>query len=310
MRLARLAITLAVMIAGVITTSPAATADVTAGCHASDGGYTCFYGPITVRRGTPAVPERGIDIVGAPSNAGYITWARATLVYAGGRPVLHHAVHLHHAVWLNPQQPDMTCVEPYQWPERFFASGKERTKIAMPDGYGYRWTGGSHWYLNYHLDSMHGTHRVFVKLKLGFVPQSETTGITGIRPVWLDVDNCADSEFDVPRDPAPGPNKRTWSFTMPEGGRFVTLAGHLHDGGRRLKLRNATTDQPMFTSRAIYEYRWNLKAMTTYSNDVGVQVAAGDALELTSVYNDTRDGPGELAWPDVMGIMVGAFVTE
>jgi hypothetical protein len=48
--------------------------------------------------------------------------------------------------------------------------------------------------------------------------------------------------------------------------------------------------------------------MTAYADADGIPVAAGDVLELTAVYNDTRDGPGDLAWDDVMGIMVGAFV--
>jgi hypothetical protein len=80
------------------------------------------------------------------------------------------------------------------------------------------------------------------------------------------------------------------------------------DGGLRLILRNATTASPIFTSRAVYEYRWNLMAVTTYADAGGSSVAAGDVLELTAVYNDTRDGPGAPAWDDVMGIMVGAFV--
>jgi hypothetical protein len=279
-----------------------ATADVVPGCHATRTGYTCFYGPIVVpRRGS--AEDYGV-VEGLPE-AGFITSAWATLVRADGTSVPHHAVHLHHAVWANLESEDLTCAG---WPDRFFATGKERTKIVMPAGYGYRIDDGLLG-LAYHLDSMHGRREIFLKLKLGFAPDPDGSTLTNIRPVWLDVDNCSvDSEFDVPRNLDPGRHKEIWDFAMPHSGRFVALAGHLHDGGLRLILRNKTTSAPMFTSRAVYEYRWNLTAMTTYADADGIPVAAGDVLELTAVYNDTRDGPGDLAWANVMGIMVGAFV--
>jgi hypothetical protein len=299
---ARLLVVLCLSIAGLVAAPvPAAIADVDPGCHATQTGYTCFYGPIVVPRGGSI---EDVGLVVGPPQAGFVTSARATLVRADGTAVPHHAVHLHHAVWADIDQEDLTCPG---WPDRFFATGKERTKIELPVGYGY-WMNGGSLGLGYHLDSMHGRHEVYLKLKLGYTEDTEGSTLTPIRPVWLDVDNCSDSEFNVPRNLDPGRHKEVWDYAMPVGGRFVALAGHLHDGGLKLRLRNVTTNTSMFTSRAVYEYRWNLTAMTTYSDAAGIPVAAGDVLELTAVYNDTRDGPGTLAWPDVMGIMVGAFV--
>ena len=68
--------------------------------------------------------------------------------------------------------------------------------------------------------------------------------LTPVKPIWLDVRNCTgglDPVFDVP-----GGGKRfstftrTADFTMPESGRLVSGGGHLHGGGVRLELRNAT----------------------------------------------------------------------
>jgi hypothetical protein len=300
--LTRLLVILGLASAGLVAAPiPGATADVLPGCHATKTGYTCFYGPIVVPRSGSAEDYGAVE--GLPE-AGFITSARATLVRADGTSVPHHAVHLHHAVWANLESQDLTCAG---WPDRFFATGKERTRIVMPAGYGY-WIDGGLLGLGYHLDSMHGRREVFLKLKLGFAPDADGSSLTNIRPVWLDVDNCSDSEFDVPRNLDPGPHREVSDFAMPLSGRFVALAGHLHDGGLRLILRNATTGTSIFTSRAVYEYRWNLTGMTTYANADGIPVAAGDVLELTAIYNDTRDGPRDLAWDDVMGIMVGAFV--
>jgi hypothetical protein len=145
------------------------------------------------------------------------------------------------------------------------------------------------------------TGDVYLKLNVGFVPDSEAPSLTNIRPVWFDVDNCDDSEFNVSRDTSKGNNLRSWSFVMPEGGKFVALAGHLHDGGIRLRLVNETSGERVFTSRAVYQYHWDLLAMTTYSEAAGKPVNPGDELRLTAVYDDDH------AWRGVMGIMIGAL---
>jgi hypothetical protein len=286
------------------------------GCSPTTGGYRCLYGPIEVRKGSPAVTPVA-DLVEAVPDSGYITSLRATLIDAQGNAVARHAVHLHHAVWLNPTRADMTCSGV---PDRFFASGKERTRITLPDGYGYYWSNKpvpppyshlSHkWLLNYHLDGMHkGKYEVFLRLDLDFTPEAEAEAeaMIDITPVWFDVDNCSDSEFNVPKDGGRrGKYKTTWDFRMPDSGRFVAMAGHLHDGGLKLKVRNRTQKETVFVSRPTYSKRdrWDLRKMSLFSDANGPTVTAGDELRLTAVYDDSR------AWKRVMGIMIGAFVPD
>lgn len=107
-----------------VTPSPSQAA-VDPGCTPTDTGYRCIYGPIRVAQGRSTTAS---EVVSAPPEAGYITWARATLLNESGARVPQHAVHLHHAVWINPLNEDMTC---QGWPERFFATGKERTKLEI-----------------------------------------------------------------------------------------------------------------------------------------------------------------------------------
>jgi hypothetical protein len=304
----------AVAAAGLIAIPPSTHA-VDAGCTETNAGYRCLYGPIHIVYGENYPAGIGVVAAEAPPEPGYITSVKATLVDEYGYSLDHHAVHLHHVVWFNPSKEDMTCEG---WPDRFFASGKERTKIELPEGYGYYWdnapwegpygTYDPTWLMNYHLDGMHKDHEfdVYVKLTLGFTPASEAT-LTNVVPVWLDVDNCDDSEYDVAKGSGDKPRSRTkWTYTMPEGGSFVTMAGHLHDYGLRLKLKNLTTGEQMFTSTALYDERpeekWNLTGMTTYSGVPGIPVAAGDELQLTAVYDNAH------AHDDVMGIMIGALV--
>lgn len=283
-------------------------------CERRDGGYRCMYGPVSVP------PGEMVEILAgsaAPSEAGYITKARATLVDASGDEIDHHAVHLHHAVWLNPAKRDTTC-DSFEgafpnW-DRFFATGKERTTFELPPGYGYLWEPAlsqpvtqstPYWGLVAHLDGMEGSPAVFIELKLDYVPADRRT-LTDVTPIWLDVRNCSsDPVYDVEKGSKVHVEK--WQYRMPLGGRFVFMGGHLHDGGLRLALRNQTTGTRVFTSNARYGMHhepWYLTRMTSLTSASGPTVRSGDRLLLRAVYDASR------SWNDVMGIMVGALVPE
>ncbi len=291
---------------------------VPSSCVATEGGYHCQAGPFDIAAGERIEMMTG---VAAPSEAGYITWGQASLTDAEGRTIGGHMVHLHHGVWLNPYERDMTCptydggFPPF---ERFFASGKELTRTEPPAGYGYLWdpkvsqpyTGSAPgWALVMHLDGMHGAQNFYLNYDMGFVPKSDGADMTAYRSLWLDVRNCeSDPVFSV----AAGSGRRgryveRWNYTMPQGGRIVALGGHLHDGGLRIGLANQTTGHHIFTSRAEYGLRgepWYLTGMTTWADSDGASVAEGDVLTLSAVYDSRHD------WDDVMGIMVGGFVPE
>lgn len=298
------------------TTSPGA---VPSSCSRTDGGYRCSIGPFDVEADEMLEIMTG---VAAPSEAGYMTWGKAKLVDDSGRALGRHTVHLHHAVWLNPYEKDMTCdsYEGGTFPgfERFFATGKELTKLDLPKGYGYFWDpqvgqpyteSAPWWALVAHLDGMHGASNFYIQVDMGFVPETEAEAITNVEPIWLDVRNCnSDPVFDVRagsgRD---GIHKERWTYQMPRSGRFVFSAGHLHDGGLRISLENLTTGDHLYTSKATYgveDEPWYLTKMSSWSGLPGIKVAKGDRLRLTAVYDSTH------SWEDVMGIMVGAFVPE
>jgi hypothetical protein len=285
-------------------------------CERTATGYRCVAGPVAVP------PNQTVELmtgVAAPSEAGYLTSARASLVDAEGQEIAPEAVHLHHAVWLNPTRRDLTCdayddrLPDY---ERFFASGKERTPVVLPDGYGYYWSNGGPqphtqsapgWGMVAMLDGRAGKADVFIELEVGFVPEGQASGMTAIRPVWLDVRNCSSNPvYDVPRGSGEdGVHRESWTHELALGGRFVFLGGHLHDGGLALELRNATTGDELFTSRPVYgrpDDPWGLTGMTTMSDPAGPTVDAGDRLRLTAAYDSAR------ARPNVMGIMLGALV--
>ena len=298
---------------GVALAHAARAAEPVEGCHATERGYRCYSGPVDVPSGEMVEVN---DFVAAPPEPGYLTSMRATLVDKNGDRIAHHMVHLHHAVWINPNKTDSTCPSFGGFPnwDRFFATGKERTRVALPEGYGYFWDNQGNsfsenpfWALTAHLDGMHGAGNVFIRLNLGFTPLPEGDGLTDIDPVWLDVMNCTTNPvFDVQKGSGTsGIYKKRWSYTMPAAGNFISFGGHLHDGGFRLALWNRTTGLRMFTSKAIYGMKsepWYLTKMTSFAGLPGLGVGAGDELELVAIYDSTHN------WHDAMGIMVGAFV--
>ena len=296
-------------------------AAVEEGCTPTATGYSCLYGPIEIPGDGSARPtdiEGMADVGPSIPEAGYITSARATLVDENGDRVSHHFAHLHHAVWLNASEKDFTCGS---YPDRFFASGKERTRLTLPEGYGYYWSNeaatdypysmvGTNWLVNYHLDGMHAGHDItaFLRLNLTFVPATEAA-LTPVDPLWLDVDGtCGDSEFDIAKGAGPRDVfRRDWEYWMPKAGHVIGLAGHLHDGGIKLRLRNTTTDSHLFTSRALYESRKEpgyLTGMTTWTGLPGYRVEMNDVLQLRAVYDTTKARPGS------MGIMMGMFLPD
>lgn len=184
--------------AGLSLPDPAATAAVaepSSWCEQAPGGYTCMVGPFEVGWGKSLKVTMPVT---PPPEAGYITRARATLVDDDGAPIAQHMVHFHHAVWLNPNREDSTCDRfgGYEVnPERFFASGKERTPMVLPAGHGYHWDNEPFlwagnvptWYFNAHLDGHHGHPESYVQLRLRFVPEGDAADMTPITPIWLDV---------------------------------------------------------------------------------------------------------------------------
>jgi hypothetical protein len=143
---------------------------------------------------------------------------------------------------------------------------------------------------------------VFYKIDITHVPMNDPETKTVV-PVWLDVDNCADSQFGVPK----GESHSLWRWKSNMTGRIVGTGGHVHDGGVSISLTNDTTKQRMCTSYAGYgtkpEYMGTVESMSICANDRIGTVKAGENLLVDAYYN-TRQAAG-----DVMGIMI-AYIYE
>jgi hypothetical protein len=263
------------------------------------------YGPFTI----PASPNPGdMDQAGElntrltniqkPCTNCSILGLRPAVTYADGSEANWNTdVMLHHAVWFNTSRSDLTC---QGWPQRFFASGNERTDGRLLDGYGYKVNSGDNWSLLVDLMNMSGQPQtVYLDLSVLY---RDPTGQQNVTPVWLDINNCGNSEYTIPA----GFSDTHRDFTAPWNGKFVSIGGHVHDDGLYTELTNQTTGQSICKSTAGYgtkpAYMGHIESMTGCLADPVATFQQGDALRLHSVY----DSP--TTQNDVMGIMLGYAV--
>jgi len=249
---------------------------------------------------TPAISVEGYGVAQqpmfaeSPSVDGYVVGMEAEVVDAAGRVQGRDKVMLHHIVFAKIGVPDYTCGG---FTERFFAEGEERLALSIPRGYGYANKATDRWGLLYMLMN-HKPQRLngFIRYTVRYVTGE---ALTPVKPIWLDVRNCsgADPVFDVP-----GGGKRfstftkTTDFTMPESGRLVSGGGHLHGGGVRLELRNATCGTTPFESRPTWGgpkpkpllHEPGPTKMSAFRSTEGIPVAKGQTLRLAAVYENER----------------------
>jgi plastocyanin len=245
--------------------------------------YSCRTDPITIYPGqnlnlfgiTQTCPHA--QVVRGPGDTspfangstaeGYVTRFKPSMVevFDDGTPENTPSVwdlHLHHVVWLDFGTGGGGPT---------FASGEEKTEAMMPQGYGYRTTGGAVWGLNYMIHSLNASEgrQVEITWEIDWVPSSSPSGATieRNRIRWLDVagspqvypvfdaergfDTNGDGKFVFPDEVSADPsapaaeeaakisNERSWTVSQPGGVTLVFGAGHLHPGGLSVDLQVA-----------------------------------------------------------------------
>jgi plastocyanin len=272
---------------------------------------TFRYGPITVS-GYAVKQEISIDIPKPSANA-WITKMETDVVDADGVPVPIERLMLHHIVFNNVgtefgDKHDNTCNAIKSWDaqtslpaifERFYAAGEERAKLELPGGYGYKSGGTEKWAMLWMMMNHKPTEdSAFIEYKVTY----ETEPTTEVTPYWLDVRDCnADPVYDVP-----GARKRddvesiTW--TPPQSGRLVAGGGHVHGGGKALRIvepgcanrslavsrpRWGNPDHPFYNVKPVLHEPGPV-AMSAFKSAAGIPVSAGRPLRLDSVYDGVR----------------------
>lgn len=279
-----------------------------------------------------------------PCSDCFITSIEPNLVFPDGTTAnFNNGTMLHHVVNMNFSRPDVTC-RPDLFSsqsikllgaitggnERFFASGNERTRSYLSDGYGYYVGSGDHWGLVYHLMNM-SPYAKTVYFEYNFTWESASqANRERLRPIWVDIDQCNDSEADVPA----GYSDVTWAWQSDRSHKVTDIGGHVHNYGISIAWKDESKNQNICTSVAGYSagspfvpigngtgadaahplsyntvtsdplglanYNGNISDMTTCSvGNSGPKIKKGDQMKAhTQIYRpDATDRD--------MGIMVG-----
>jgi hypothetical protein len=285
---------IACLLAGVVSAPPANAATVT---------KDVLYGPFTIPAGTDSSPGT-VDnklkfAVRRPCLDCYITSFEPDLVYSDGtRAAMETGAMLHHVVFTSQFKRDATCGNDWLGlaGERFFASGDERTSISFPAGYGYRVRSYDSW--NLLVDLMNHSSQaktVYVKVTYTYRPWWES--VKPLKPVWLDVDQCRDSEYSIPA----GESDKHWDWNVNVPGKVVAMIGHVHGHGVAVEATNesqgsASICKSVATLDPADSHR--VLEMSTCTGDPLAVVNSGEVVRLHSMYNSSH--PAD----DVMGIML------
>ena len=296
----------------------------------------------------PAMPSNPCWHITKPCSDCSITGIAPNLVYWDGNPANPSTVAnysngpmLHHFVLWNDAKLDATCDGTVigAFGDRFMASGNERTAMSLPSPYGYYVSPTANFNLNVHIHNPQPDPKT-VYVEVQFTWQPASAGLKDVRAVWLDEDNCADSQYGICANQAGCYSDQHWDWTITGfEGRVVTMGGHVHDEGISVAGQKVQTGEWICTSAAGYgpgsSFDPPAAASPPRPNDAGhppdsippsssdpmyvghieemtnctpnATVAAGDTIRLHAQYNPTSadcdSDPGDGCIDDVMGIM-------
>ena len=292
-----------------------------------------FSVPIEVAPGQNNIAFTGP--VDHPDVPGWVTRISTNIMRPDGSVPPVDIIHLHHGVWLNQGEQDITRPG---LPERMYAAGEEKTVGNMPLGYGYFNDPEDDWIINYMLhNAIPAPETIHIVYDLDFIPADvpEAADIAEARPVWLDVDNGSiypifdalldadtdgDGLYTFPTDTAEAEAAGVGRWVADKNYQLLAGAGHLHPGGLFVDIfleRDGAAAEPgsaaadnaegnrthLFRSEAVYyepagPVSWDV-SMTATPADWRIDLRAGDTLDISTTYDVSK-----ASWYEAMGIFV------
>lgn len=291
-------------------------------------------GPIDVKPGQNNIDYAGGE-VSKPDVPGWIVRMAPNIRRADGTVPPVDVIHLHHGVWLNASQKDLTAP---RLPERFMAAGEEKTIYNAPTGYGYRFEPDDAWIINYMLHNLWPEgEQIWITYTIDFIPDTapEASDIKRMRPLWMDVVNGSiypvfdvlmgsgtDGTFTYPDDADNpyGDGPQLNRHTIEADGVLVGASGHMHPGGIRnelwveragatagdgttVKSDDRTDTVRLFSAEAKYyepagAVSWDV-SIPVSADGYRVALEKGDVLETTVTYDSET-----ASWYESMGIQL------
>jgi hypothetical protein len=232
-----------------------------------------------------------------PSGAFGIKTMSFDIVDASGDPVPRHMVHLHHVLLMNPARQDAFCSRA----ERFAGSGSERTPLSLPNPYAYLNGQNENWNALWHIMNMSDeAMTVYIQYTVGYQPAATAQNSRPVKPFFLDVTGCGNSQYDVPGNGGPGSvHTNTRTFTAPWDGYLTFAGGHQHEGGIDVALRDdATGNQCKMTAHYEAPMGDHNPPHEITTCPIHERVHAGNTYSVISRYDNSMPRQG------VMGIVL------
>ncbi len=267
-------------------------------------------GMATLRLGPLALPARADhDAVAQPPERfwevpfeGWLTAYAPRLVDAAGRALPGKL--LHHVAFWNVSRSDFLCPEKE---EHIFGAGGEMNEWIPVPGFGYRVERGDRIRVNtmFHNPTDTGYPAAYLEVEVRYVPAGEATPLADVYPVWIDVEECGGSDYDLP----PGESSNVGEIVVPLAGRLLGVGGHLHDYGTGLRLESVSRGAEIayLEPRADGEGRILSIPILPFFMEGGLPVDAGERLRVTATYDNRA---GRVLQDGAMGIVVGYFLPD
>lgn len=284
---------------------------------------TIEYGPYTIPAGSGdphdhdtmgQIENKIVTNISKPCTGCTLIGVTPDLVYTNGTKAnLSTGPMLHHAMFAasGGGKSDVTCAGkgPGLLGERFFASGNERTAVDLESlSYGYKIGSSETW--NMVIDLMNwetASKEVKLKMTYKYGTGSDHTGREGLRPVWLDLDQCSlDSEVSVPI----GESDSHYDWKAGFAGKLIAAAGHIHDHGVNIELTNESTGGTLLCNSVAgyggegYETpdgRKHISSMGVCTGNPISTISKNQTIRLHAIYN-VPEGHHEI--DDAMGIAI------
>jgi hypothetical protein len=124
-------------------------------------------------------------------------------------------------------------------------------------------------------------------------------------PMWIDVQECRDSDFDL----EPGKSTTYARFTMKYAGELFGVSGHLHDYGRELTLEDIRHKAKIADLKPQLDPAGHVLSIPVFSfaGGGGYHLEQGQTLKVTAIYDNPT---GKYLADGGMGIVVGYFLPD
>lgn len=281
------------------------------------------YGPYTIPAGSGdphdhdtmgQIENKIVTNISKPCTSCTLIAVTPDLVYTNGSKAnLNTGPMLHHAMFAasGGGKSDVTCAGkgPGLLGERFFASGNERTAVDLTSlSYGYKIGSSETWNMVIDLMNWETTSKeVKLKMTYKYGTGSDHSGREGLRPVWLDLDQCSlDSEVSVPI----GESDSHYDWKASFAGNLIAAAGHIHDHGVNIELTNQSTGGTLLCNSVAgyggegYETpdgRKHISSMGVCTGNPISTISKNQTIRLHAIYN-VPEGHHEI--DDAMGIAI------